>query len=72
MSHGSDIENLISGGNLELANRVCDAELYRLLRLKYDILGRMGNPPIGRNLGEGFKDGFRSVVFDNQIVANAR
>jgi len=34
----SDIEDLIASGDLELVNRLCDAELHRLRSVKDDIV----------------------------------
>jgi len=64
----SDIVNLISDGNVELANVVCDSEINRLLGVKRYIMECMKRPLLGGNFGFGLEDGLNPSVLSNKVL----
>src|SRR5689334_18210189 len=62
MAHGSDIENLISGGRPELADLMNEPEAQRFLRRYRDIMDRLRGPSIVRDLGAAADNSLSSGI----------
>lgn len=65
----SDIENLISGGDLPLALSRCDAELNRIIGIKVDILERMKRPRFSGNSCFSPQDSFGPSILCDQVIS---
>lgn len=64
----SDLEHLCARGDLELADRLCDAEINRLLSVKKHISQRMLAPTASGNICMGPDNCLYASVFPFDIV----
>jgi hypothetical protein len=57
-----DLEHLLASGDLELADRICQTEIDRLVSIKQDILCRQQRPLGGGNTGMCSQDSLSACI----------